>query len=43
MRNNLTIFFRFAGELKSTKAYEKWAKNISEIEPPTNPLERRVK
>ncbi|XP_047081253.1 chaperone protein dnaJ 6-like [Lolium rigidum] len=31
------------GELKSTKAYEKWAKKISEIEPPTNPLERRVK
>ncbi|KAF0935806.1 hypothetical protein E2562_035774 [Oryza meyeriana var. granulata] len=31
------------GELKSTKAYEKWAKKISEIEPPTNPLQRRVK
>uniref|UniRef100_A0A0D9VDB4 J domain-containing protein n=1 Tax=Leersia perrieri TaxID=77586 RepID=A0A0D9VDB4_9ORYZ len=31
------------GELKSTKAYEKWSKKISEIEPPTNPLERRVK
>ena len=31
------------GELKSTKAYEKWAKKISEMEPPTNPLERRVK
>ncbi|BAF08102.1 Os02g0195800 [Oryza sativa Japonica Group] len=31
------------GELKSTKAYDKWAKKISEIEPPTNPLERRVK
>ncbi|CAM0946320.1 unnamed protein product [Alopecurus aequalis] len=31
------------GELKSTKAYEKWAKKISEIEPPTNPLERREK
>ncbi|XP_062218475.1 chaperone protein dnaJ 6 [Phragmites australis] len=31
------------GDLKSTKAYEKWAKKISEMEPPTNPLERRVK
>lgn len=31
------------GELKSTKSYEKWAKKISEIEPPTNPLKRRVK
>ncbi|KAI4966100.1 hypothetical protein ZWY2020_046594, partial [Hordeum vulgare] len=31
------------GKLKSTKAYVKWAKKISEIEPPTNPLERRVK
>ncbi|CAL4970811.1 unnamed protein product [Urochloa decumbens] len=31
------------GELKSSKAYEKWAKKISEMEPPTNPLERRVK
>ncbi|KAJ1278364.1 hypothetical protein BS78_04G073800 [Paspalum vaginatum] len=31
------------GELKSTKAYEKWSKKISEMEPPTNPLERRVK
>lgn len=31
------------GELKSTKVYAKWAKKISEIEPPTNPLERRVK
>ncbi|KAG8070146.1 hypothetical protein GUJ93_ZPchr0006g44677 [Zizania palustris] len=31
------------GELKSTKAYEKWSKKISETEPPTNPLERRVK
>nr|CAB3449215.1 unnamed protein product [Digitaria exilis] len=31
------------GELESTKAYEKWAKKISKMEPPTNPLERRVK
>ncbi|KAL5670443.1 hypothetical protein ACJX0J_022664, partial [Zea mays] len=30
------------GELKSTKVYEKWAKKISGMEPPTNPLERRV-
>ncbi|KAL5664908.1 hypothetical protein ACJX0J_025016, partial [Zea mays] len=30
------------GELKSTKAYEKWSKKISEMEPPTNPLERRA-
>ncbi|AQK67955.1 Chaperone protein dnaJ 6 [Zea mays] len=31
------------GELKSTKVYEKWAKKISGMEPPTNPLERRAK
>jgi len=30
------------GELKSTKVYEKWAKKISGMEPPTNPLERRA-
>ncbi|XLR57558.1 hypothetical protein S83_008230 [Arachis hypogaea] len=30
------------GELKKTKIYKKWAKRISEIEPPTNPLRRRV-
>ncbi|RWR72687.1 chaperone protein dnaJ 6 [Cinnamomum micranthum f. kanehirae] len=32
-----------AGELKETKAYRKWAKQISQMEPPTNPLKRRVK
>lgn len=32
-----------AGELKSTKAYQKWAKKVSEIKPPTNPLRRREK
>ncbi|XP_073001252.1 chaperone protein dnaJ 6-like [Typha latifolia] len=31
------------GELKTTKAYEKWAKQVSQTEPPTNPLKRRVK
>ncbi|AQK58320.1 Chaperone protein dnaJ 6 [Zea mays] len=31
------------GELKSTKVYEKWAKKILGMEPPTNPLERRAK
>ncbi|KAL5669825.1 hypothetical protein ACJX0J_022046, partial [Zea mays] len=30
------------GELKSTKVYEKWAKKILGMEPPTNPLERRA-
>ncbi|XP_057438708.1 chaperone protein dnaJ 6-like [Lotus japonicus] len=29
-----------AGELKATKAYEKWAKEVSETKPPTNPLRR---
>ncbi|KAK9290355.1 hypothetical protein L1049_008524 [Liquidambar formosana] len=32
-----------AGELKATKAYQKWAKQISEIKPPTSPLRRRGK
>jgi DnaJ homolog subfamily C member 9 len=39
----VTHFISIAGELKSTKAYTKWAKKISVMEPPTNPLERRVK
>ncbi|CAL9220510.1 unnamed protein product [Arabidopsis halleri] len=32
-----------AGEVKSTKAYKKWAKEISEMEPPTNPQKMRQK
>ncbi|KAM3288743.1 chaperone protein dnaJ 6 [Capsicum chacoense] len=32
-----------AGEIKSTKAYEKWAKEVSETKPPTSPLRRRQK
>ncbi|XP_010279016.1 PREDICTED: chaperone protein dnaJ 6-like [Nelumbo nucifera] len=32
-----------AGELKTTKAYQKWAKQIAETEPPTDPLKRRKK
>ncbi|KAE8098838.1 hypothetical protein FH972_016873 [Carpinus fangiana] len=32
-----------AGELKATKAYEKWAKQISKTKPPTSPLRRRGK
>ncbi|KAF3321391.1 chaperone protein dnaJ 6-like protein [Carex littledalei] len=31
------------GELKSTKAYKKWAKKVSQTEPPTNPLARPSK
>ncbi|XP_078443723.1 chaperone protein dnaJ 6-like [Wolffia australiana] len=31
------------GELKSTKVYEKWAKTVSEIKPPTDPLGQRKK
>ncbi|KAG8367920.1 hypothetical protein BUALT_Bualt16G0122900 [Buddleja alternifolia] len=31
------------GELKSTKAYEKWVKQISKTKPPTSPLKRRKK
>ncbi|KAJ3694860.1 hypothetical protein LUZ60_000237 [Juncus effusus] len=31
------------GELKATKKYEKWAKKISQIKPPTNPLKRPSK
>lgn len=30
-----------AGDLKSTKAYEKWAKQVSETKPPTSPLKRK--
>ncbi|KAG4915960.1 hypothetical protein JHK82_053595 [Glycine max] len=32
-----------SGELKAKKAYQKWAKEVSEIKPPTNPLRRREK
>ncbi|GMN54806.1 hypothetical protein TIFTF001_023934 [Ficus carica] len=32
-----------AGELKSTKAYKKWSKKVSETKPPTSPLRRQVK
>lgn len=38
-----TIVFLCAGEVKSTKAYKKWAKEISEMEPPTNPQKTRRK
>lgn len=31
------------GMVKSTKAYEKWAKQISETKPPTSPLRRKQK
>ncbi|PKU70422.1 chaperone protein dnaJ 6 [Dendrobium catenatum] len=31
------------GELKSTKAYQKWAKKISLIKPPRDPLARKTK
>lgn len=42
----LILFMRYetiAGEVKSTKAYKKWAKEISEIEPPTNATQMRQK
>ncbi|KAI4348729.1 hypothetical protein L6164_009416 [Bauhinia variegata] len=32
-----------AGELKAAKAYQKWAKQVSETKPPTSPLRRRAK
>ncbi|XVF07297.1 hypothetical protein REPUB_Repub06bG0125900 [Reevesia pubescens] len=32
-----------AGELKKTKAYQKWAKKISLMKPPTSPLRRKGK
>ncbi|CAN7050421.1 unnamed protein product [Brassica oleracea var. botrytis] len=32
-----------AGEVKATKAYNKWAKEISEIKPPTSPRKTRRK
>ncbi|KAK9178393.1 hypothetical protein WN943_027583 [Citrus x changshan-huyou] len=32
-----------AGELKATKAYQKWAKKVSETKPPTSPLKRKAK
>lgn len=31
------------GELKATKAYQKWAKHVSETKPPTDPIVRRRK
>ncbi|PIA50678.1 hypothetical protein AQUCO_01200121v1 [Aquilegia coerulea] len=31
------------GELKETKAYRQWAKQVSETKPPTNPLKKRAK
>ncbi|KAG6533622.1 hypothetical protein ZIOFF_007497 [Zingiber officinale] len=31
------------GELKTSKAYQKWAKKVAETEPPTDPLVRRQK
>ncbi|XP_020579403.1 chaperone protein dnaJ 6-like [Phalaenopsis equestris] len=31
------------GELKTTKAYQKWAKKVSSIEPPKDPLARKMK
>ncbi|GER52491.1 chaperone protein dnaJ [Striga asiatica] len=31
------------GKLKSTKAYEKWAKKVSKTKPPTSPLRQRKK
>ncbi|KAL0404951.1 UNVERIFIED_CONTAM: Chaperone protein dnaJ 6 [Sesamum radiatum] len=32
-----------AGDLESTKAYEKWAKKVSKTKPPTSPLKRKKK
>nr|DAD40831.1 TPA_asm: hypothetical protein HUJ06_015153 [Nelumbo nucifera] len=32
-----------AGELNATKAYQKWAKQVVETEPPTDPLKQRKK
>ncbi|XP_052174122.1 chaperone protein dnaJ 6-like [Diospyros lotus] len=32
-----------AGDLKSTKAYQKWATKVSETKPPTSPLRRKEK
>ncbi|XP_077210043.1 chaperone DnaJ-domain superfamily protein [Tasmannia lanceolata] len=32
-----------AGELKATKAFRRWAKEVSETKPPTEPLKRRGK
>ncbi|XP_044467638.1 chaperone protein dnaJ 6-like [Mangifera indica] len=32
-----------AGELKATKAYQKWATKVSETRPPTSPLKRKEK
>ncbi|OMO63157.1 hypothetical protein CCACVL1_22443 [Corchorus capsularis] len=32
-----------AGEVKETKAYQKWAKKVSQMKPPTSPLRRRGK
>lgn len=39
--NNL--LFDCVGELKTTKAYQKWAKKVSAMKPPTSPLRKRDK
>ncbi|KAI7727460.1 hypothetical protein M8C21_019893 [Ambrosia artemisiifolia] len=38
-----SLAFIYRGELKSTKAYQKWAKQVSDTNPPTNPLRRQEK
>ena len=37
------FFFFYVGELKETKAYQKWAKKVSQMKPPTSPLRRKGK
>lgn len=32
-----------SGEIEATKIYKKWAKGVSEVKPPTNPLNRQHK
>lgn len=37
------LYLSLTGELKETKAYKKWSKQIAEIKPPTDPLKNRGK
>ncbi|KAI8562155.1 hypothetical protein RHMOL_Rhmol03G0012900 [Rhododendron molle] len=39
----LSLSLSLVGDLQSTKAYQKWAKQVSETKPPTSPLRRRDK
>ena len=41
--SSFSLFLFYVGELKETKAYQKWAKKVSQMKPPTSPLRRKGK